>query len=94
MVKKTKCNYSLAIPVSQEAEGAAADVEKAATNEHRRRNELARLIFEWGFEKYKGAGSCDGLIGRRISRRNSLPPTLHPPKLPSRLASHSQRRPM
>jgi hypothetical protein len=47
-----------------------AAVEKAAANERRRRNELARLIFEWGFEKYKEAGSYDGLIGRRISRRS------------------------
>jgi hypothetical protein len=37
-----------------------AEVEEAATNEHRRRNELARLIFKWGFEKYKEAGSYDG----------------------------------
>jgi hypothetical protein len=47
-----------------------ADIEKAANNERRRRNELARLIFEWGFEKYKEAGSYDGLVGRKIWRRS------------------------
>ena len=36
------------------------------------RNELARLILEWGFEKYKEAGSYDGLIGRKIPRRNYI----------------------
>lgn len=43
------------------------EVEAAAWSEHRRRNELARLIFEWGFAKYKEAGSYDALIGRKAA---------------------------
>ena len=46
-------------------EGLFRALESAAWNEHRKRNELARLIFEWGFEKYHEAGSYDALIGRR-----------------------------
>jgi hypothetical protein len=64
---KAKKTEQLGFKVDEEL---FADVEKAATNERRKRNELARLIFEWGFEKYKEAGSYDGLIGRKISRRN------------------------
>jgi hypothetical protein len=43
------------------------DLEAAAWSEHRKRNELARLIFEWGFAKYKEAESYDVLIGRKAA---------------------------
>lgn len=43
-------------------------LEAAAQSEHRKRNELARLIFEWGFEKFQEAGSFDALIGRKPIR--------------------------
>ena len=43
------------------------DLEAAAWSEHRKRNELARLIFEWGFARYKDAGSYDALIGRKAA---------------------------
>jgi hypothetical protein len=44
------------------------DLEAAAWSEHRKRNELARLIFEWGFVRYQEAGSYDALIGRKSSK--------------------------
>jgi hypothetical protein len=37
---------------------------EAAQDEHRKRNEFARLIFEWGFAELKKAGSFGALIGR------------------------------
>jgi len=40
-------------------------IEAAAWNEHRKRNELARLIFEWAFAKYQEVGSYDALIGSK-----------------------------
>lgn len=41
------------------------EVEDAAQDEHRKRNEFARLIFEWGFAEFKKAGSFDALIGEK-----------------------------
>jgi hypothetical protein len=43
------------------------EVEEAAQEEHRKRNEFARLIFEWGFAEFQKAGSFDALIGRKIT---------------------------
>jgi hypothetical protein len=43
------------------------EVEEAAQDEHRKRNEFARLIFEWGFAEFKKAGSLDALIGRKTT---------------------------
>jgi hypothetical protein len=43
------------------------EVEEAAQDEHRKRNEFARLIFEWGFAEFKKAGSFDALIGRKAT---------------------------
>lgn len=45
------------------------DLEAAAWSEHRKRNELARLIFEWAFLEYQKAGSYDVLIGRKHAKK-------------------------
>jgi len=63
--KKAKKTEQLGFKVDPEL---FTEVEAAAWSEHRKRNELARLIFEWGFEKYKEAGSFDALIGRKTVR--------------------------
>lgn len=47
-------------------------LDSCAETEHRKRNELARLIFEWGFSKYHEAGSFDTLIGRKSIRSGHL----------------------
>jgi hypothetical protein len=44
------------------------ELQAAAWSEHRKRGELARLLFEWAFEKYKIAGSYDALIGRETKK--------------------------
>lgn len=48
-------------------------IEAAAWSEHRKRNELARLIFEWAFAKYQEAGSYDALIGRKATAARHKP---------------------
>ena len=40
---------------------------KRRRKKHRKRNEFARLIFEWGFAEFKKAGSFDALIGRKTT---------------------------
>lgn len=42
------------------------DLLKAASDEKREKNAFARLLFEYGFEQYKKAGTYDALIGRRV----------------------------
>ena len=46
-------------------------LQAAAHDERRKRNEFARLLFEWALDKYKEAGSYDALTGRA---RAAVPP--------------------
>lgn len=41
-------------------------VAHAAKEERRKRNEFARLLFEWAFVKYEESGSYDALTGRAV----------------------------
>ena len=51
----------------------SAALDDAANFEHRKRGELARLLFEWAFVKYQAAGSYDALIGRKAIAARTKP---------------------
>ncbi|MGH9716434.1 MAG: hypothetical protein ACRD4R_06875 [Candidatus Acidiferrales bacterium] len=44
-------------------------LERAAATDHRPRNQLARLIFEWAFERYRDAGSYHDLIAGQLPEK-------------------------